>query len=105
MMSARIVTQSEDLGGPPAVDGEMAPVTNEARPQARKAATSATSTGSPARLSTAFLSISGKCLLPCAPMISVRMKPGQTALTRMPFGPYSTAAAYVMAMTPALAAE
>ena len=42
---------------------------------------------------------------PAAPMISVRMKPGQMALTRMPLVPYSTAAALVTAMTPALAAE
>ena len=38
-------------------------------------------------------------------MISVRMKPGQMALARMPFTPYSTAAAFVMAITPAFAAE
>ena len=38
-------------------------------------------------------------------MISVLMKPGQIALTRMPCAPYSTAPAFVMAMTPAFAAE
>jgi hypothetical protein len=38
-------------------------------------------------------------------MISVRMKPGQMALARIPRWPYSTAAALVTAMTPALAAE
>ena len=40
-----------------------------------------------------------------APMPSVWMKPGQIAFTRMPFAPYSTAAALVIAITPALAAE
>ena len=33
------------------------------------------------------------------------MRPGQIALARMPFGPYSTAAALVNEMTPAFAAE
>ena len=39
------------------------------------------------------------------PDISVSTKPGQMALARMPASPYSMAAALVMAMTPALAAE
>ncbi len=33
------------------------------------------------------------------------MNPGQMQFTRMAFGPYSTAATRVIAMTPALAAE
>ena len=39
------------------------------------------------------------------PDISVSMKPGQMALARMPWVPYSMAAAFVNEMTPALAAE
>jgi hypothetical protein len=38
-------------------------------------------------------------------MISLRMKPGQIAFTRMPRGPYSTAPAFVTAITPAFVAE
>src|SRR5256885_6232787 len=51
----------------------MAPLTNEARSEARKAATSATSDGCPARPSVAFSARSGRCLRPDAPMISVRI--------------------------------
>src|SRR5262249_41077075 len=85
--------------------GMIAPLTYDARSEHRNAATSATSWGWPARPSAAFSSISGKCSAPAAPMISVRMKPGQRAVTRTPRLPYSTAADLVTAMTPALAAE
>src|SRR5205823_5668665 len=91
------------LADQPPSTGMIAPLTYEARSDARKAATSATSCGRPPRPSAAFSRIPGVCS-GWAPMISVWMKPGQRALTRMPLGPYSMAATLVIPTTPCLAA-
>src|SRR4029078_5284832 len=72
---------------PPSTE-TMAPDTTPARSDARKAATSATSAGWPARPSAAFSNISGNFLPPDSPMISVWMHPGQIALTRHHSAPY-----------------
>ena len=82
----------------------IAPLTNEARSEHRNAATWATSSGCPARWSDAFSYISGNFAPPDAPMISVSMNPGQRALARIPWCPYSADADLVTEMTPALAA-
>src|SRR5207244_2909333 len=97
------VRQGSRADQPPST-GMIAPLTNEARSEQRNAATSATSSGRPARLSDAFSYISGNCAPPDAPMISVSMNPGQIALARIPLCPYSADADLVTEMTPALAA-
>ncbi len=103
--AARREARHASLADQPPSTGMIAPLTNDARSDTRNAATSATSIGSPARPSAAFSSISGNFSRPDAPMISLRMKPGQMAFTRMPRSPYSTAPALVTAMTPAFVAE
>src|SRR5947208_10745569 len=97
------VRQGSRADQPPST-GTIAPLTNDARSEQRNAATSATSSGRPARPSDAFSSIWGKCAAPDAPMISVAMKPGQMQFTRMPLRPYSDDADFVRDTTPALAA-
>ncbi len=77
-----------------------------ARSEHRKAASSATSSGCPPRLSAVpCTSLGNRSAAPLPPDMAVSTKPGQMALARMPWVPYSTAAAFVKAMTPALAAE
>src|SRR2546430_12444848 len=86
--------------------GMIAPVMYEARSDARNDASSATSSGWPPRLRADPPTSAGKrSAAPLPPDIGVSMKPGQMALARMPCSPYSTAAALVSAMTPALAME
>ena len=53
----------------------------------------------------AFSASSGAKVCQPAPMISVRITPGQITLARMPAAPYSSAVAFVTATTPALAVE
>src|SRR5438445_6052856 len=90
---------------PPSM-GMMAPVMYAARSDARNDASSATSSGWPARFSAEPPTRAGKrSAAPFPPDIGVSMKPGQMALARMPCSPYSMAAALVRAMTPALAIE
>src|SRR4051794_17702067 len=90
---------------PPSM-GMIAPVMYEERSEARKEASSATSSGWPPRFSAEPPTRAGKrSAAPLPPDIGVSMKPGQMALARMPCSPYSTAAALVTAMTPALAIE
>src|SRR5262249_44797566 len=97
-LSGRVASRRQaSFAAQPPSTGTIAPGTNDARSDTRNAATSATSDGLPARPSAAFSNISGYFSPPDAPMISVRMKPGQIALTRMPCLPYSTAASLVTA--------
>ena len=88
------------LADQPPSTGITAPLTNDALSDTRKAATSATSCGCPPLFNAAFSRMPG-VYSGCAPMISVWMKPGHMTLTRMPFGPYSTAAHLEAPMTPA----
>ena len=79
------------------------PVTKPLALEARKPTTRATSSGVPTRCmgvrARRFCTISG-VTLSITP--SVVVNPGQTALTRMPRGPKSTAPARVKPSTPAL---
>src|SRR5262249_7304747 len=83
-----------------------APVMYVARSEQRNEASSATSSGWPPRLSAVpCTSWGNRAAAPGLPDISVAMKPGQMAMARMPWVPYSPAAALVNAITPAFAAE
>src|SRR6478735_4283512 len=89
----------------PPSTGMTAPVMKLARSDARNDASSATSSGWPARFIAAPSTSWGKLsIADCPPDSSVTISPGQIALARMPLAPYSTAAALVNAMTPAFAA-
>src|SRR5437870_6074434 len=103
--SARRVSarcQGRRADQPPST-GMIAPDTNDARSEQRNAATSATSSGLPARPSDAFSYIWGKLEPPDAPMISVSMNPGHRQFTRIPLRPYSDDADFVSDTTPAFA--
>src|SRR5215472_10540193 len=90
----------------PPSTGMTAPVMYVARSEHRNEASSATSSGWPPRLSAVPCTTCGfRSAAPGPPAISVSMKPGQIAMARMSWVPYSTAAALVNAMTPAFAAE
>src|SRR5262249_28979231 len=90
---------------PPSI-AMTAPVMNVARSDARNDASSATSSGRPARFSAVLATRCGERSTACGPPdISVAVKPGQIAMARIPSGPYSSAAAFVKAMTPAFDAE
>src|SRR5207237_10501591 len=90
---------------PPSM-GMIAPVMYPARSEARNDASSATSSGWPARFRAEPPTSAGKrSAAPLPPDIGVSMQPGQMALARIPCSPYSMAAALVNAMTPALAIE
>src|SRR5262249_49724408 len=86
--------------------GMMAPLTYEARSDARKQASSATSSGRPARPIAGLVASSGyiSAARPLMPS-GERMTPGHTQLARMPTSPYSMAAFLVTATTPAFAAQ
>src|SRR5690348_16952137 len=89
---------------PPSM-GMTAPVMKLDRSDARNEASSATSSGWPARFIAAPSTSCGKLsMAACPPESSVTMRPGQMAFARMPLVPYSTAAALVNAITPAFAA-
>ena len=82
---------SPQAGGGPAVDRDDG-AGDEAGPvRGEEHASSATSSGWPARFNAEASIIWGTAPAPGPPDISVSMNPGQMALARMPFGPYSMA--------------
>ena len=78
------------------------PVTNRACSERRNTITSATSSASPSRPSAVSATRSARPLSSRVSSMSVAMKPGSTALTRMPCGPSSLAADLASAATAAL---
>ena len=74
----------------------VVPVMKREAGEARKPTTSATSAGSPQRPSGVWERIQPSRSSTCAAaVIGVRIRPGATALTRMPRGPSSTASVSV----------
>ena len=89
----------------PPSTASTAPVTNELSVEQRNATTAATSSGVPTRPSGAASAIRGRRSGGCdTSNMSVWMKPGATALTRIPRPPYSIASDCVTACRPALLA-